>query len=816
MTEKLNISATKLYLSILLLLLVGNNSRAQIVYSSPVEYYNTSMKRLLVLSAGNYINQVTQGQIDQDSAVIMACQIYHINRLVPYNENYDGDSVTPGMKLIDAGKIKQTRELLLIQKPEDKIRTLFELGSYYLFKPGGGQPSLDSAQKYIKYADVATNVGPQQHWHDECMVLYGQYYCRTGNLKEGQAYFSSAINSLSEKNDIPVLISTLLCQASYLPYNSPGKLEILEKSLSLSRQYHENIGEIEALTGILTVHFATNMDKATDELISVLALQKAVGFRHLQFVENTLAYIYSLKYDFMKALSYNQQSIKDLQATGDFALASVYYIRNADIIMKLNQNKEGFRWYDKALNGYKTKQNQVFWYKSFLAEIFWYDEFGQYKQEYELIKKITKPFPPKTTFDQMYIALIEGSYYQHTGQKTMAELDYNQFIDLAKHFPPQYVHGELPRAYGRIAEFYVQNRKFAAARELAQKSILVSTQLKTPGVSSLDYLVLYQVDSASGNLKSAIADLKMFKMIDDSADNNKQRQQYAALMVKYQTETKDRSIKNLQQSSEIQKTNLRHATYLRNIILGGITLITIIAGLLYYLYRSKQNSNIQLTNQQKIITDKNDELEHLLQEKEWLVREIHHRVKNNLHTIVSLLESQTAYLGNDALAAVRDSQHRIHAMSLIHQKLYLTENASSVNMSVYIRELVGYLKDSFKTDNAIHFNLNIEPIELDVSIAIPIGLILNEAITNSIKYAFNKPGGEITIAFVKKGLYCFLTIADNGIGFSTNLPQNEPATSLGMTLMKGLCKEIKAEFNIENNGGTIITMKFSGENLKHS
>jgi len=140
MTEKLNISATKLYLSILLLLLVGNNSQAQIVYSSPVEYYNTSMKRLLALSAGNYINQVTQGQIDQDSAVIMACQIYHINRLVPYNEIYDGDSVTPGMKLIDAGKIKQTRELLLIQKPEDKIRTLFELGSYYLFKPGGGQP----------------------------------------------------------------------------------------------------------------------------------------------------------------------------------------------------------------------------------------------------------------------------------------------------------------------------------------------------------------------------------------------------------------------------------------------------------------------------------------------------------------------------------------------------------------------------------------------------------------------------------------------------------------------------------------------------
>jgi two-component sensor histidine kinase len=816
MTGKLNISATKLYLSILALLLIGSNSRAQIVYSSPVEYYNTSMKRLLALSAGNYINQVTQGQVDQDSAVIMACQIYHINRLVPYNENYDGDSITPGMKLIDAGKIKQARELLLTQKPGDKIKTLFELACYYLFKPGGGQSSLDSAQKYIKLADAATNVGSQQHLHDECLALYAQYYCRTGNIKEGQAYFSSAIKSLSEKNDIPVLISTLLSQASYLPYNNPGKLEILGRCLLLSQQNHEKIWEIEALTGILTIHFATNVDVATQELIRVLALQKTIGFRHFQFVNNTLAYIYFVKYDFVNALTYSQESIKDMELTGDVALSSTYYIRMGDILRKLNQPQQGLDWYDKALNGYKTKQNQAFWYPSLLAKIKWLEGEGRSQEGYALIQKIAKPFPPITMFDKMYLASMEGVYYQSVGQNANAERCFNQFIALSKNFPPEYIHNELPITYATAAEFYVKIGKFAVARDIAQRSIALAQQLKSTIGSSSDYLVLYQIDSASGNYKSAIGNLKKFKIIYDSTENTKQQQKYAELMIQYQTERKDRSIKSLQQNSEIQKVNLRHATYLRNMVLGGIALITVIAGLLYYLYRSKRYSNIQLTNQQKVITNKNNELEHLLTEKEWLVREIHHRVKNNLHTIVSLLESQTAYLGNDALAAVRDSQHRIHAMSLIHQKLYLTENASSVNMSVYIRELVGYLKDSFKTDNAIHFNLNIEPIELDVSIAIPIGLILNEAITNSIKYAFNKPGGEITIAFVNKGLYCFLTIADNGIGFLTNLPQNEPATSLGMTLMKGLCKEIKAEFNIENNGGTIITMKFSGENLKHS
>ena len=809
------LSIVKLSSCVLLLLLICNITRGQIVSSSPVEYYNTSMKRLLALSAGNYINQVTQGQIDADSAVMMACQMYHINRLIPYNENYDGDLITPGMKLIDAGKISQARELMLTQKPEDKIRTLFELASYYLFKPGGGQPSLDSAQKYIKYADAATNVKSQQYLHDVCLTFYGQYFCRTGNIKEGQKYFDLSVKSLTEQNKIAALTATLIDQAAYLQYNDPEKFKILQRSLSLSQQYHEKIKEIQALSGILTIHFVTNFDLAQRELIEVLDLQKKIGFKHLQFVENTLAYIYVAKYDFMKALSYSQKSIDDMQITGDLALSSIYYMKNADILIKLNQRDEAFRLYDKILSGNKTKQNQIFWYKSFFQELAFLEENGHYKQEYELIQKITKPFPPNTVFDKMYLAEIEGNYYQRTGQKAIAEAEYNQFITLAKYFPPQYIHSELPMAYENIAEFYVENGEFAAARELAQKSILISKQLKTSYSSVQDYLVLYKVDSASGNLKSAIVDLKMFKIIDDSTTNDKQRQLYTALSVKYQTEKKDRSIKSLKQESEIQKANLRHAAYLRDMVLGGIALITIIALLLYYLYRSKQNSNIQLTSQQKIITNKNYELEHLLTEKEWLIKEIHHRVKNNLHTIVSLLESQSAYLGNDALAAVRDSQHRVHAMSLIHQKLYLSENVSSVNMSIYIRELVGYLKDSFKTDNTIYFNLEVESIELDVATAIPLGLILNEAITNSIKYAFGEAGGEVTLQLIKKESFYLLTIADNGIGISADFQQATPVTSLGMTLMKGLCKEIGAEFHIKADKGTNITIKFSGKNLEH-
>ena len=211
-----------------------------------------------------------------------------------------------------------------------------------------------------------------------------------------------------------------------------------------------------------------------------------------------------------------------------------------------------------------------------------------------------------------------------------------------------------------------------------------------------------------------------------------------------------------------------------------------------------------------MISSKNEQLQHLLTEKEWLLKEIHHRVKNNLQIVMSLLNSQSAYINNDAaLTAIHDSQHRVHAMSLIHQKLYSSENVSSINMSVYIRELVSYLSESFDARKHIRFHLDIEPLEMDVSQAVPLGLILNEAITNSIKYAFpDKRNGIISILLLADGPdHYLLTISDNGIGMPVHEKDKKPS-SLGMSLMAGLSEDIDGKFSIENNNGTVIKISF--------
>ena len=205
---------------------------------------------------------------------------------------------------------------------------------------------------------------------------------------------------------------------------------------------------------------------------------------------------------------------------------------------------------------------------------------------------------------------------------------------------------------------------------------------------------------------------------------------------------------------------------------------------------------------------KNQLLQHLLTEKEWLLKEVHHRVKNNLHTVICLLESQARYLENDALKAIESSQHRIYAMSLIHQKLYQSENVKTIDMSLYLPEFAKYLNDSFGTERQIRFQMDIDPLMLGVSQAIPIALIVNEAITNSIKYAF--PGasnGVIGISMHKTQQEIMLVVTDNGIGIDPVIAAT-PQESLGLKLMKGLSEDLHASIDIENDRGTKVTILF--------
>jgi two-component system, sensor histidine kinase PdtaS len=241
-------------------------------------------------------------------------------------------------------------------------------------------------------------------------------------------------------------------------------------------------------------------------------------------------------------------------------------------------------------------------------------------------------------------------------------------------------------------------------------------------------------------------------------------------------------------------------------------------------YRIIKQSKDQLYRQQQALDHKLLELEHvhlsrnsLLAEKEWLLKEIHHRVKNSLQVAMSLLNTQSHYLENEkAVAALRQSRNRMYAMSIIHQRLYQSDNLELIHMNRYIPELIKYIKESFAEDCHLHFRLHIDPVRLDVDQAVPIGLIINEAVTNSIKYAFpDSNDGAIDIslqALCDQGLR--LEIADDGIGLREDFDIKR-VRSMGMELIDSLNLQLEGRMTISNKGGTAICIVFLRTSERH-
>jgi two-component sensor histidine kinase len=262
-----------------------------------------------------------------------------------------------------------------------------------------------------------------------------------------------------------------------------------------------------------------------------------------------------------------------------------------------------------------------------------------------------------------------------------------------------------------------------------------------------------------------------------------------------------KNIKSYQQTTALQLAELEKAKTNRNITIAGILVLTLTTGLIYRQFREKSKAN-------RIIAAKNGQLEQLNTEKDWLLKEMHHRVKNNLQIIISLLESQQAgNLDKEALKALETSKNRIFAISLIHQKLYQSTENKTVDMSCYIPELVSYLKDCFLGNQRITFNVHSDFIELNVGQAIPLGLIINEAVTNALKYAFSsRESGQISVSLRKTMSDQFeLSVTDNGQGFDTQ-KQPEKSSSMGMTLIRGLAMQVGATLRIAQNNGTVITL----------
>jgi len=206
-----------------------------------------------------------------------------------------------------------------------------------------------------------------------------------------------------------------------------------------------------------------------------------------------------------------------------------------------------------------------------------------------------------------------------------------------------------------------------------------------------------------------------------------------------------------------------------------------------------------------------DKLTASLKEKEILLKEVHHRVKNNLQVISSLLNLQSQHITDkDSLAMFQESQNRIRAMALIHEKLYTSEDLAHIDIASYIHSLTHQLITTYSTAaSRVSMNIAVTDIFLTITTAIPCGLVINELVTNALKHAFpHQQKGTITISMTpstKDSL--ILTVSDTGIGFPKKIDFRN-TTTLGMQLVTSLVEQLEGTITLDRSEGTRFRIEF--------
>ena len=715
----------------------------------------------------------------------------------------------------------------LSSSPNDtnRINALIELGKFHVLKYGEVKPDLDSAKGYLyqaKALSIKLNLPAKRHAAETMLVVA---HMELRDTTVSKLLFNELIGDCKRTNDrngqADALTRYGACSV-FTTKNFPQVMACYSQAASIYRALGNYESEIMILREIAAFH--TNqgkLDLGNNEFVNVLNRYKAIQYPKLHYTYSWLSYINRLKGNYGKALGYSFLCLESMNRTQDTLLAATFYGDAAQIYWELGKQEQAISWYKKALQKWRyEKQAELTMYN--VASIIARDMTAHRKglEAISLLNTIVREIPPINKVQKGCIAQCLANCYKSLHQSTLAEQYYLEAIDW---YEKSHQNTEMSqKLQAEVGQFYLEKQDVNKAGLFLEKALAFSPQKHALSTVKDIHYMLFKVDSAQGKYLSAIRHFRLHKALNDSLFSETKAKQIAQLEIQYETKENQQNIILLKKQSKLQATELDQARTIRNTILFCTILLLCLLGLSFNRFRIKQHSNQLLEAKQSEINQKNQTLEtlladqqQLLTEKEWMLKEIHHLVKNNLQIITSLLHSQGVYLTDQAAqSAIRESQNRVHAMALIHQKLYQSDQLTAIPIAGYVTEIVDYLIQSFDREGIVRRQISLTHVDLDVTLAVPLGLIINEVVTNSLKHAFpfNRTG-IICVDLIKLDSQTYqLTVSDNGIGLPADINPNRSRT-LGMNLIRGLSKQLGGSLQINNNDGVQISLTFTEEKI---
>lgn len=711
--------------------------------------------------------------------------------------------------------------LRIIHEQRGDKSTLFamlQLSQFYILKTNSGKIDLDSSVALIEDAKRINTRLRIREVEGYIYLQESNLYKKKGAMIPGKALGLQAVEIFKTEKNLTLLGKSFLAVSDFYDYQDPVEVKTRIDWVEKALQCFEKTGDIErqafCLEALTDLNACENNNVVALEK-GMLSLQKyrEVPNANTAGIQILLAGLYCTREDLPTALNYCLGAIKNMGSSPDTTgqLAQVYNMTGV-IYNQLHKYDTACRYSSDALLISKKLNDTISIHEiaSNLAHNL--NLIEHYAQAIQLLDDVVTKYgqPKNKGLWGRYLSIYVDNYFAlQRFEKAQTYCDI--MLPLAK-LPGTNVKTSI-FIVNQAMNFYLNTRQYEKGRTLSKELIYFMSKvinMNTVGLIFANHC-LFRLDTAQHRYQSALDYFLKERSIKDTLLTENKNKEIERLNIEFETTKREKNIELLQKEAQLQNRVIAQSRQTRNYSIAGSLLLLGLLALAINRYKLKQRNNIHLQVKQKEILAKNLQLEKLLHENEWLLKEVHHRVKNNLQIVMSLLNSQSSYLKDEqAVNAVLQSRNRVQAMSLIHQKLYKTDNVSSIYMPEYITDLVDYLKDTMQPNLHVLFNLDIAPIHLDIIKAVPVGLILNEAITNSFKYAFPEmQNPKITVRLTRSpDKELTLYIADNGVGMKTEY-NKEINSSFGMFLMYGMVEDLNGKIKMDTGIGIQYTITFT-------
>lgn len=570
---------------------------------------------------------------------------------------------------------------------------------------------------------------------------------------EAIAYADSAL-ALAESNQDTATVGTSYCRiALALEYKglTDSAIQYYLQGLELRRQLNDTIGVGNILLNIgAAYYYVSDYESAIDFYLRSIQVRELVGDSSgISQSLNNLGVMYRAIQSFDEAITTYKRALKIREQQGDsipigntcFNL-SVSYREKGDF-----ENALRYASRSEAITSLNGSPSDKGMELVNLGVI--YHELGRLKEANEQYAAAEPLFIE--VGDEVNLAFL----YHNEGILRYSEQRFEDAVNSSKKGLA------LAESHDR--------------REL-MKDLCISLARSYKAVERNDLAYAYMERYA--NLKDSLISSDKLKIIQD-------------LEAQYKSEVSRREIAELTTEQALTKQQVQQTTLWLTYAIGFGLLMILLAILLFYRYRAKRTQN-------RLISEN-------LRDREMLLKEIHHRVKNNLQVISSLLFLQSKSVDDEATAAaINEGQSRVQSMMLIHENLYLEDNLAGIAMPHYVDTLLNQLIHANNQQQLeLETDVDVVDITLDVDTVVPLGLILNELVINAFKYAFaGRENGTLTVRLGKNEGQLLLQVADDGQGYTPS--EAGSPDSFGMRLVHSLARKLKAEVTVHSEQGTTV------------